>query len=1090
MKIFIDAVNTITTSLVTEDGRQSSVGPFSIDDTIALEVEVLRQIEPVSTIHVGIGSIGKQPVVYTPLTLTETFELINGVETLTSRKWAGELNFSTAELRLALGTRSSIELQFEVKVNGDVYSRSPVTVGNVVIPDLVVSPVGLPRAATQADLEAETARASMEEAEISGNVATLHNEITAEISRAMSAEHVINESISTISESLNELPTIIDDLASEVSRATSAEASLEFELSGKADAAHEHPISDVTGLQSALDAKSAAIASEASRAVLAEAGKANTNHTHDASNITSGVFDIQRIPQGALERLVVVANQTERYALTNEIVQNGDVVKQQDTGSLYFVKDDTHLDGASGYENFSTGTASAVDWSGITNKPSTFTPAEHNHAISDVTGLQTALDDKATANSVSSETSRATEVEATLSAAISAETSRATQAEAGKANTAHSHSISDVSGLQTALDGKASSTHTHAITDVTGLNTIFVQPTDNPQVVFDNATAGSVLSFVPGVHAHDINGNGKTQNAILYVDKPMFIELQAGATLKLNAGQGVLSNTGEVTDNQGVLKTLNDFSIGDTSNYTGGVKKDYYIQIDGVGSPNTFKWGVFDGSNQTPIATGVAITGNEQTLQNGVKIKFGATTGHSIDSLWYVSYDGNETYGIRVGRGTHTDYIEGVKIYGMGTIDMNISGNVQPSLLVSNISSAVLVHGRVRRCSVEDISMVNCHRSFMAYGEHSGTYHFGGAVSGGESFNAEYIDCLNTKTINTDANGYGILLGHPSHRGSLKFVRCNGNYVKSLNTCLEPNYLLREYEVSNNVIDTATATYPLHLWRRSDNGVVANNKLIGDTTGAISFITTGAPGGWDTAKNITQYNNYNVNFGKSEPFPPTVYTSVDFGTDNMLAYYPLSTNSNEYLGLTSGINGVDTDITYSNSAANFNNSTSIITVPDNSIFSFNGTSSDKPFTISTKVKFTDTSSGMFVSKYSDVGTNREFLFGYFSGNLQLALYTDAANFISVFYAWTPVVGTEYNIVVTYSGNRSSSGIKLYVDGVAVTTTSNNGGTYTGMPNGTAPLVFGKTGWTNAHQLGGSMKSVRIYGEAKSATGVAAIKTLP
>ena len=55
----------------------------------------------------------------------------------------------------------------------------------------------------------------------------------------------------------------------------------------------------------------------------------------------------------------------------------------------------------------------------------------HTHAITDVTGLQGALD--------------------------------------GKAASAHTHAIANVTGLQDALNGKAASAHTHAIADVTGL---------------------------------------------------------------------------------------------------------------------------------------------------------------------------------------------------------------------------------------------------------------------------------------------------------------------------------------------------------------------------------------------------------------------------------------------------------------------------------------------------------------------------------------------------------------------------------------------------------------------------------------------
>ena len=37
------------------------------------------------------------------------------------------------------------------------------------------------------------------------------------------------------------------------------------------------------------------------------------------------------------------------------------------------------------------GTATSIDWANVTNKPSTFPPSAHTHAISDVTGLQTQL---------------------------------------------------------------------------------------------------------------------------------------------------------------------------------------------------------------------------------------------------------------------------------------------------------------------------------------------------------------------------------------------------------------------------------------------------------------------------------------------------------------------------------------------------------------------------------------------------------------------------------------------------------------------------------------------------------------------------
>ena len=42
-----------------------------------------------------------------------------------------------------------------------------------------------------------------------------------------------------------------------------------------------------------------------------------------------------------------------------------------------------------------TGSAGSVPWNGVTGKPSTFTPSSHTHTISNITGLQSALDGKA-----------------------------------------------------------------------------------------------------------------------------------------------------------------------------------------------------------------------------------------------------------------------------------------------------------------------------------------------------------------------------------------------------------------------------------------------------------------------------------------------------------------------------------------------------------------------------------------------------------------------------------------------------------------------------------------------------------------------
>ena len=128
-------------------------------------------------------------------------------------------------------------------------------------------------------------------------------------------------------------------------------------------------------------------------------GKANSSHTHgngditslDASKITSGTISIDRLPQGALERLIVVADDTTRFKLTSSTIQKGDTVKVTATGKMYYVVDETKLSSESGYEVYAAGTAASVPWSGVTGKPSTYTPSSHTHTKSQITDFPTSM---------------------------------------------------------------------------------------------------------------------------------------------------------------------------------------------------------------------------------------------------------------------------------------------------------------------------------------------------------------------------------------------------------------------------------------------------------------------------------------------------------------------------------------------------------------------------------------------------------------------------------------------------------------------------------------------------------------------------
>lgn len=84
--------------------------------------------------------------------------------------------------------------------------------------------------------------------------------------------------------------------------------------------------------------------------VISDNGKIN-------ASVIEGTLNISNIPPAALERLTTVANQTARFALTKTQIQNGDTVKQIDTGVMYLVIDDTNLNNAAGYIEYTAGTA-------------------------------------------------------------------------------------------------------------------------------------------------------------------------------------------------------------------------------------------------------------------------------------------------------------------------------------------------------------------------------------------------------------------------------------------------------------------------------------------------------------------------------------------------------------------------------------------------------------------------------------------------------------------------------------------------------------------------------------------------------------
>ena len=72
---------------------------------------------------------------------------------------------------------------------------------------------------------------------------------------------------------------------------------------------------------------------------------------------SDGLIPAELIPPQVFERMITVADDAARFALTTDDVQNGDWVYVNSTQTVYYVYDDTHLDSEAGYKPVAAGIA-------------------------------------------------------------------------------------------------------------------------------------------------------------------------------------------------------------------------------------------------------------------------------------------------------------------------------------------------------------------------------------------------------------------------------------------------------------------------------------------------------------------------------------------------------------------------------------------------------------------------------------------------------------------------------------------------------------------------------------------------------------
>jgi len=142
------------------------------------------------------------------------------------------------------------------------------------------------------------------------------------------------------------------------------------------------------------------------------------------------------------------------------------------------------------------------------------------------------------------------------------------------------------------------------------------------------------------------------------------------------------------------------------------------------------------------------------------------------------------------------------------------------------------------------------------------------------------------------------------------------------------------------------------------------------------------------------------------------------------------------------------------------------TIPDSADWDFSG-----DFTIELfKVVFATTASQQrLIGHYNTTSNQQSWLIVYGAGAGQLWFNgsTSGSSSTSIVYAWTPSIGTEYNIAV----DRSGSTVRLYVDGAMVAS-----GTISGALFGSNDVVSvgaGRSGSGFVNTFTGTCKAIRV-----------------
>lgn len=299
--------------------------------------------------------------------------------------------------------------------------------------------------------------------------------------------------------------------------------------------------------------------------------------------------------------------------------------------------------------------ADYVTWGNVAGKPSTFTPSAHTHTIANVTGLQSALDGKASsghthssfsgeihfsvggykdpANGISTAIKASGGIAADVFYEGTTKLSDKYQPKGSYAAASHTHTIAQITNLQSTLDGKSNNGHVHnyagssspggsansanalalnPATRPTSLNYDLTSDTYAKRVTYSIASKTTAKTGTPPVDGHMLTFGWDNNDGW---GSQLIVGDGSEAHLYVRGAISTIANDKKTTSWDQSWRTILD-----SSNYT-----SYTVTKTGSGASGT--WGISISGN---AATSSKCTGNAASATVADSAK--ACTGNSASA--------------------------------------------------------------------------------------------------------------------------------------------------------------------------------------------------------------------------------------------------------------------------------------------------------------------------------------------------------------------------------------------------------------------------------------------------------------------------